>query len=317
MLKWFYLPCNRRHHQHRQRVHQQHRYQNIGITHQFAAKVPWSIDAFEIWPQAAKKISHLRLPRKPMVNVTSWDLTKLAGGFKVFNPSEKICNRQIGSFPQVWVKIKNIWNHHPEILEKWQLSPWVCGFSWMIRFSTVKKNLHGIPGDDRSPVATLTSKFGDFNHTPVVFKCWECEIHCVLKPCGRFQSISKLSTVRPAKYVVWRTKIFRNYPPPPRIPVTTRDVPFLIGNPNLNFKPSFVTIASWGLTETCPSKLPCFIRLEDMSEILCGRRTNGKPKKTKMTMENIGKLLLTFRRCTYEQWWFSSHDSFLEATSHP
>ena len=102
MLKWFYLPCNRRHHQHRQRVHQQHRYQNIGITHQFAAKVPWSIDAFEIWPQAAKKFSHLRLPRKPMVNVTSWDLTKLAGGFKVsthlknMQPSDWIISPSMG-----------------------------------------------------------------------------------------------------------------------------------------------------------------------------------------------------------------------------
>ena len=33
----------------------------------------------------------------------------LVGGF---NPSEKY-DRQIGSFPQVGVKTKNIWNHHP------------------------------------------------------------------------------------------------------------------------------------------------------------------------------------------------------------
>ena len=35
---------------------------------------------------------------------------KLVGGF---NPCEKYA-RQIGSFPQVGVKIKNIWNHHLE-----------------------------------------------------------------------------------------------------------------------------------------------------------------------------------------------------------
>ena len=31
------------------------------------------------------------------------------------HPSEKYA-RQNGSFPQVWVKIKNIWNHHPVFL---------------------------------------------------------------------------------------------------------------------------------------------------------------------------------------------------------
>ena len=36
--------------------------------------------------------------------LNSW----LVGGF---NPFEK--NRQIGSFPQVWLKMKNMWNHHP------------------------------------------------------------------------------------------------------------------------------------------------------------------------------------------------------------
>ena len=41
---------------------------------------------------------------------TSWAVKqKLAGGF---NPSENIS--QIGSFPQVGVKIKNMWNHHLE-----------------------------------------------------------------------------------------------------------------------------------------------------------------------------------------------------------
>ena len=35
--------------------------------------------------------------------------SKLVGGF---NPSEKYAS-QIGSSPQVGVKIKNIWNHHP------------------------------------------------------------------------------------------------------------------------------------------------------------------------------------------------------------
>ena len=36
--------------------------------------------------------------------------------------------------------------------------------------------------------------------------------------------------------------ILWNYPPP-RIPVTTRIIPFLVGNP---YKPSFVTITGWG-----------------------------------------------------------------------
>ena len=36
--------------------------------------------------------------------------THLVGGWT--NPSEKYA-RQIGSFPQVGVKIKNVWNHHP------------------------------------------------------------------------------------------------------------------------------------------------------------------------------------------------------------
>ena len=36
----------------------------------------------------------------------------LVGGF---NPSEKYA-RQIGSFPQVGMKIKNIWNHHLVLL---------------------------------------------------------------------------------------------------------------------------------------------------------------------------------------------------------
>ena len=38
--------------------------------------------------------------------------THLGGGF---NPFEKYA-RQIGSFPQVGVKIKHIWNHHPVIV---------------------------------------------------------------------------------------------------------------------------------------------------------------------------------------------------------
>ena len=43
--------------------------------------------------------------------VFSWLKQKLLGGWT--NPSEKsIC--QIGSFPQIRVKIKNVWNHHPE-----------------------------------------------------------------------------------------------------------------------------------------------------------------------------------------------------------
>ena len=38
------------------------------------------------------------------------DLLYLGGGF---NPSEKYA-RQIGNLPQIGVKIKNNWNHHPE-----------------------------------------------------------------------------------------------------------------------------------------------------------------------------------------------------------
>ena len=38
------------------------------------------------------------------------DHLKLVGGF---NPFEKY-DRQIGSCPQLGMKIKNIWNHHPD-----------------------------------------------------------------------------------------------------------------------------------------------------------------------------------------------------------
>ena len=56
-------------------------------------------------------------------------LTKLVGGFNLF---EKYA-RQIGSFPQVRVKIKNVWNHHlvrlnRHLLKRWvsfRTSPWV------------------------------------------------------------------------------------------------------------------------------------------------------------------------------------------------
>ena len=50
----------------------------------------------------------------------------LVGGF---NPSERYYSSQIGSFPQIGVKIKHIWNHHlvfsclPEqIIDKWCLA---------------------------------------------------------------------------------------------------------------------------------------------------------------------------------------------------
>ena len=42
------------------------------------------------------------------------DRSSLVGGF---NPFEKYA-RQIGSFPQVGLKIKNIWNHHPILFNK-------------------------------------------------------------------------------------------------------------------------------------------------------------------------------------------------------
>ena len=41
-----------------------------------------------------------------------WFNQKLGGGL---NPCEKYAP-QIGSFPQIGVKIKNVWNHHPEKL---------------------------------------------------------------------------------------------------------------------------------------------------------------------------------------------------------
>ena len=42
----------------------------------------------------------------------TWCVTKIVGGF---NPSEKYA-RQIGSFPQIGMKIKNVWNHHPVLI---------------------------------------------------------------------------------------------------------------------------------------------------------------------------------------------------------
>ena len=49
--------------------------------------------------------------------------TNLVGGF---NPSEKYA-RQIGSFPQVGVKIKNVWNHHL-VMAYWWFGSWWFGF---------------------------------------------------------------------------------------------------------------------------------------------------------------------------------------------
>ena len=42
----------------------------------------------------------------------TWDTLNRQKPVGGFNPSEKYA-RQIGSFPQVGMKIKNIWNHHP------------------------------------------------------------------------------------------------------------------------------------------------------------------------------------------------------------
>ena len=47
-------------------------------------------------------------PWRPGLNVGSSKNTSLVGGF---NPFEKYA-RQIGSFPQVGLNIKNAWNHH-------------------------------------------------------------------------------------------------------------------------------------------------------------------------------------------------------------
>ena len=45
---------------------------------------------------------------------TKVEIFRNKGLVGVFNPFEKYA-RQIGSFPQVGMKIKNIWNHHLEV----------------------------------------------------------------------------------------------------------------------------------------------------------------------------------------------------------
>ena len=68
---------------------------------------------------------------------------KLVGGWT--NPFEKYA-RQVGSFPQVGVKIKHVWNHHPE---KWLFFSLSCWFwrgllSWIpsISWGTLHSNTH-------------------------------------------------------------------------------------------------------------------------------------------------------------------------------
>ena len=53
------------------------------------------------------------LPRCKQPNIPDAQRAHLVGGWT--NPSGKYA-RQIGSFPQVGVKIKNIWNHHLAIV---------------------------------------------------------------------------------------------------------------------------------------------------------------------------------------------------------
>ena len=55
---------------------------------------------------SSPKTRYFQLPKKKAAN------SYIVGGF---NPFEKYA-RQIGSFPQVGVKIKNIWNHHRAIV---------------------------------------------------------------------------------------------------------------------------------------------------------------------------------------------------------
>ena len=50
------------------------------------------------------------------VTISGGSILKLVGGFT--NPFEKYA-RQIGSFPQVGMKIKNVWNHH--LVKAWVL----------------------------------------------------------------------------------------------------------------------------------------------------------------------------------------------------
>ena len=61
-------------------------------------------------------LPHLNLFAHRVWHVHIWEAwfvdVYLVGGF---NPSEKYA-RQIGSFPQVGAKIKNVWNHHPAMI---------------------------------------------------------------------------------------------------------------------------------------------------------------------------------------------------------
>ena len=65
------------------------------------------------------KISTFIKSQKEILRISYFAHCHLVGGF---NPSEKYAC-QIGSFPQVGVKIKNIWNHHLVMFRVYQLIP--------------------------------------------------------------------------------------------------------------------------------------------------------------------------------------------------
>ena len=68
-------------------------------------------EAFQGWPSAEWQLKEYFLKKRSLQELKPGDVLRrsvqLVGGF---NPPENIS--QIGSFPQVGMKIKNIWNHH-------------------------------------------------------------------------------------------------------------------------------------------------------------------------------------------------------------
>ena len=62
---------------------------------------------------------------QPMFSTIPWLVGKIITSWWLNQPNWKICASQIGSFPQVGVKIKHLWNHHLEKTDPWSLCLWV------------------------------------------------------------------------------------------------------------------------------------------------------------------------------------------------
>ena len=80
-----------------------------------------SMDWWGFFPKNVASCSKLvsgTLSRDASKNLKNKNKRLLVGGF---NPSENVS--QIGSFPQVGVKIKNIWNHHLDSHLTWTAYP--------------------------------------------------------------------------------------------------------------------------------------------------------------------------------------------------